>query len=192
MADNVRATPGKGDGIPGVFTDSQMEQFTKKLLCDWHRPRDNILVPRDALAPAGPTPKMEQTISGFYESCFLKSSIAGVAGMVMGWGLGLFTASITPPSYTPDGQTQTARQVLREMRLAMVTTGKNFAAIGMMFTAVECGVETYRAKHDWKNGTIAGGITGAVLGLRAGLKPGVYGGIGFAAFSTLIDYYMKH
>lgn len=45
---------------------------------------------------------------------------------------------------------------------------------------------------DWKNGTMAGGITGGLIGLRAGIKPGIMGAAGFAAFSTLIDYYFRH
>jgi len=187
MADG--SSKSTGDGIPGVFTDEQMEQFSKKLLCDWNRPREQIFVP---MGPFQPTPKIEKNITAMYESCLFKSALSTVGGFVIGAGLGLFSASITPPTMTPDHQPQSARQVLREMKVSTLSSAKNFAAIGCMFTVVECSVETYRARHDWKNGTIAGGITGAMLGLRAGLKAGVVGAIGFAAFSTAIDYYMKH
>lgn len=47
-----------------------------------------------------------------------------------------------------------------------------------------------RGVTDWRNGTYAGGVTGGLIGLRAGVKAGIIGALGFAAFSTAIDYYM--
>jgi len=63
--------------------------------------------------------------------------------------------------------------------------------LGAMFAATECTIESYRGKTDWKNGTMAGGITGGLIGLRAGIKGGLLGAAGFAAFSTIIDYYLR-
>lgn len=37
---------------------------------------------------------------------------------------------------------QTAREVFREMRSATHISGKNFALIGMVFSAVECTIES--------------------------------------------------
>lgn len=47
-----------------------------------------------------------------------------------------------------------------------------------------------RGKTDQYTSPTAGFITGGLLGLRAGLQAGIVGGIGFGAFSFLIDYYL--
>ncbi|KAI4454384.1 mitochondrial import inner membrane translocase subunit tim22 [Holotrichia oblita] len=93
-----------------------------------------------------------------------------------------------PPSV--ELEQQTARQVFKEMKTTTLSYAKNFALIGLMFSAIECTIESARGKSDWRNGTYAGGVTGGLIGLRAGIKAGIFGAAGFAAFSTAIDYYM--
>jgi len=39
---------------------------------------------------------------------------------------------------------------------------------------------------------MAGGVVGGFIGLRAGIKGGILGAAGFAAFSTVIEYYLGH
>ncbi|KAI1291883.1 Mitochondrial import inner membrane translocase subunit Tim22 [Halotydeus destructor] len=90
-----------------------------------------------------------------------------------------------------DPATQTVKQVFREMGSRSLQYAKNFAMIGLVFAATECAIESHRAKNDWKNGTLAGGLTGGAIGLRAGVRAGVFGALGFAAFSSAIEYYLR-
>ncbi|KAI5725081.1 hypothetical protein M8J77_010727 [Diaphorina citri] len=157
------------------------------------RYRENIYIPQ----VIGHNPfksNEEKMMESIMESCAFKTVISTVGGFVLGGALGLFSSSFAPVTVPIPGQdvkTQTAREILREMRTSMLSYAKNFAAIGAMFTIVECSIETYRGKSDWKNTTYAGGITGGLIGLRAGVKAGVIGAAGFAAFSTLIDMYFS-
>lgn len=135
-------------------------------------------------------------------------------GYGLGAAIGLFSSSVNPNISTGIEKQQTTREVFREMRSTTHSYAKNFALIGMVFSAVECTIESVRSnwliylslkftlidriiiqsrgKTDWKNGTYAGAVTGGIIGLRAGIKAGIVGAAGFAAFSTVIDYYMRH
>ncbi|CAH3110561.1 unnamed protein product [Pocillopora meandrina] len=127
------------------------------------------------------------------ENCAFKSVLAGVVGYGLGAVFGLFTAGMdssmpNPMTGVPD---QSAKAILRDMKSRAVSYGKNFGVVGLMFSGTECLVESFRGKSDWKNGTLSGGITGGLIGLRAGGKAAVMGALGFAAFSTAIDYYLR-
>lgn len=152
----------------------------------------NIVVPNKFGAGLLRNPQ-ELMIQNLFESCAFKAAMSCVAGFGLGAAIGLFSASLAP-EITPvtDIQKQTVKSVFLDMKTRTLSQAKNFAILGLMFSVTECTVESYRAKTDWKNGTLAGGITGGLIGLRAGLKGGIYGAVGFAVFSSIIEYYLGH
>jgi len=132
----------------------------------------------------------EIRIQRVFESCAFKTTMSCVIGGAMGAAFGLFTAGIDPN--ITGTETPTARLVLKEMKARTISYGKNFAVIGALFAGTECIIESYRGKSELVNGTASGGIVGGLIGLRAGIKAGILGALGFAAFSTAIDYYFRH
>ncbi|XP_048413244.1 mitochondrial import inner membrane translocase subunit Tim22 [Stegostoma tigrinum] len=128
------------------------------------------------------------------ESCSFKAALACVGGFVLGGAFGIFTAGIdTNVGFDPKDplRTPTAKEVLKDMGQRGMSYAKNFAIVGAMFSCTECIIESYRGKSDWKNSVLSGCVTGGAIGFRAGLKAGAIGCGGFAAFSAVIDYYLR-
>ncbi|CAG7659273.1 unnamed protein product [Allacma fusca] len=167
-----------------------VQEILKSLSSKDVRLNHQFVIPR-SWGPIIQKTKEEKLVEGVFESCAFKSVMSCVVGYALGGAIGLFSASVNPNITGPDAKQQTAREVFRDMRTTTMSHAKNFAIIGALFSSVECAIESYRGTTDWKNGTIAGGITGGMIGLRAGLKAGMFGAAGFAAFSTIIDYYMR-
>ncbi|KAM7540441.1 hypothetical protein Aperf_G00000020632 [Anoplocephala perfoliata] len=143
--------------------------------------------------PSLPIPSPEEVrVHRFMEGCTFKSIVSCVGGLVLGGIFGLFTASIDPLSTVTGTETVTTKAVAKEMYARAASHGKNFAVIGGLFAGTECALETVRGKSDLFNSTVSGAIVGGSIGLRAGLQAGLAGAAGFAAFSTLIDYYFRH
>lgn len=93
-----------------------------------------------------------------------------ISGYGLGAALGLFTSSVNPNVADVGPEKQTAREIFREMKTTTLSYAKNFAVIGAVFAAIECSIESMRAKSDWKNGTYAGAVTGGLIGLRGNDK----------------------
>ena len=49
----------------------------------------------------------------------------------------------------------------------------------------------YTAKKSYEQSVLTGFITGALIGFRNGAKPAMLGGLGFGAFSAVIECLME-
>ncbi|AOA61504.1 TIM22 complex subunit [Komagataella phaffii] len=136
----------------------------------------------------------------FMQSCPGKTIMSGVSGFVLGGFFGLFMASMAydVPVGSEGVKHISDLPLKQQMKLQFSDMGrrswssaKNFGYIGMIYSAVECSVESLRAKNDLYNGTAAGCITGAGLAIKSGPQAALLGCAGFAAFSTAIDMYMR-
>lgn len=62
-------------------------------------------------------------------------------GFALGGAIGLFTSSVNP-QIKPPGQTETVREIIREMKTSSLGYAKNFGLLGAVFSGIECMVET--------------------------------------------------
>lgn len=136
----------------------------------------------------------------FMQSCPGKTMMAGGLGFFLGGFFGLFMASMAydVPIGTNSVNHISELPFKQQMKLQFTDMGrrswssaKNFGFLGLVYSGVECSIESLRAKHDIYNGVSAGCITGAGLSLKAGPQAALLGCAGFAAFSTAIDLYLR-
>ncbi|KAF9810597.1 hypothetical protein SFRURICE_021050 [Spodoptera frugiperda] len=189
---SIEIRPPTDPNLSKFVKENDYDSLAKYLVGNNQRFRENIIIPR-ILGPVIIKSNEEKMIESTIESCPFKSLTSCIIGYGLGAAVGLFTSSLMPNVSVTDPnamQTQSAREILREMRTSMLSYAKNFAILGAVFSGIECCIESARGKTDWKNGTYAGGVTGGLIGLRGGLRAGLFGAAGFAAFSTVIDYYM--
>ncbi|GAB0094766.1 Mitochondrial import inner membrane translocase subunit TIM22 [Sergentomyia squamirostris] len=193
MLPNPETLKPQGSSERNVFfPNDDLDAMAKHFIGNMHRYRENLVIPRN-LGPVKIMTNEEKMIQNAIDSCTFKSVMACVMGYGLGAAIGLFSSSVNPNIASPGVEKQqSAREIFREMRTTTHGYAKNFALIGAVFSAVECTIESSRGKSDWRNGTYAGAVTGGLIGVRAGIKAGVIGAAGFAAFSTVIDYYMRH
>ncbi|XP_068122112.1 mitochondrial import inner membrane translocase subunit Tim22 [Hyperolius riggenbachi] len=177
---------------PGDVT-LQYSMILDHLVGEKRRPRQTVPGGLGGM-PTPIKPDEQKMIERVMESCGFKAALACVGGFVLGGAFGVFTAGIdTNAGFDPKDpfRTPTAKEVLKDMGQRGMSYAKNFAIVGAMFSCTECLVESYRGKSDWKNSVMSGCITGGAIGFRAGLKAGALGCGGFAAFSAVIDYYLR-
>lgn len=143
----------------------------------------------------------EMMMQDMMNNCFIKSVMSGVMGGGMGIAFGLFTSSMENASGGGiDGslaaqENRPTRVVMKEMALNMKTKSlsyaKGFAAMGFLYSGIECLVEKHRAKHDKLNPVYAGCITGGILAHSGGPQAMAIGCASFAAFSAAIEHFLE-
>ncbi|KRT86157.1 hypothetical protein AMK59_1200 [Oryctes borbonicus] len=109
------------------------------------RYRENIVIPKN-LGPVKLKSDEEKMVEAAFESCAFKSVMSCVIGYGLGAAIGLFSSSMGPP--TVELEQQTARQVFKEMKTTTLSYAKNFALIGLMFSAIECTIESVMTKRN--------------------------------------------
>lgn len=152
-------------------------------------------------------------IMTFISSCPGKAMLAGGSGYVLGGVFGFFMASMSYDSPMGGGLNNTGLTgkeaaiaetkylelpLKQQMKIQFsdvwkrtVSSAKNFGYIGLIFSGVECCIESLRGRSDLYNGAAAGCITGGGLAIKSGPEAVLIGCAGFAAFSTAIDMYMR-
>lgn len=68
-------------------------------------------------------------------------------GGAVGGAVGLFTSSVNP-QIKPPGQTETVREIIREMKTTSLGYAKNFGLLGAVYAGIECMVETVCIKNE--------------------------------------------
>lgn len=127
------------------------------------------------------------------------STAAGVKPSTVASSASSSSAAATLPNPTAAGTVpitdlplkQQLRAGLRDMYRSSISSGKNFAKVGAIFSGTECAIEGLRAKNDLYNGVAGGCITGGILARNAGPQAVAVGCAGFAVFSAAIDAYMR-
>ncbi|KAF9149570.1 Mitochondrial import inner membrane translocase subunit tim22 [Linnemannia schmuckeri] len=155
--------------------------------------------PQPAQQPGAPNQgDMALFNSVFRENCPFKFVFGGVTGFALGGVFGIVMSSFefAGPQLTPQLQELSTKEqmkiMLKDMGNRSYSSAKNFAVVAAIFSSSECFIEGYRAKNDIYNGAAAGCFTGGVLAAKGGAKASAFGCAGFAAFSTAIDYWIRH
>lgn len=119
-----------------------------------------------------------QEMEKIRESCIFSTISHGVMGFGFGAFLGLFLSSFSSSPElgglsNPNGNSnvtiplrQQMKTIFTDMGLKSWKSAKSFAGIAALFSASECLIESYRAKHDIWNTLFAGCSSGGLLSIK--------------------------
>lgn len=105
-----------------------------------NRIRSNRMLVPMAFGGGAIKTREERMVEKAFESCAFKTVISCVMGFGLGAAIGLFSASVGPD--VTSQETQTVRQVFKDMKIKTMSYAKNFAILGAMFAAIECTIES--------------------------------------------------
>nr|XP_053628177.1 mitochondrial import inner membrane translocase subunit Tim22-like [Cherax quadricarinatus] len=92
-----------------LFTPQEIDQIARFLVANQRRERENLIIPR-TFTPVVMKSREEKAVEAVFESCPFKGILSLFAGFVLGGGIGLFAASVTPSIPTPDKPLPSARE----------------------------------------------------------------------------------
>ena len=122
---------------------SQLAEFDPRqlmLLKSVFRGREELIIPQTC-GIARIQSYDEKMMERLMESCTFKTASTYVMCYALGAAIGLFSASVGPVDVT-QAQTQSFREVLKQMKTTTLWNARSFAKIGALFMVVECNVET--------------------------------------------------
>ncbi|KAG8857910.1 Mitochondrial import inner membrane translocase subunit tim22 [Serendipita sp. 407] len=156
------------------------------------------------------TQKMEKYMAMASESCIFKSVLSGGLGFGFGAFFSMMSTSFAyddPLARTDLSMRKKTTEMFKDMGRGMWRTGRSFGRVGALYSGVECVIESvcafvgahgysmtdsqYRARNDMTNAIAGGFVTGGILARNSGPRGAIAGAIGFAAFSTAIEMYLR-
>lgn len=101
------------------------------------------------------------------------------------------TPGATPQPITSLPLKQQLRIGFRDMGARSWSMARSFGRLGALYSGIECGIEGFRAKNDFRNAIYAGALTGGIISRSGGPRATVIGALGFAAFSAAIEAWLR-
>ncbi|KAK4698935.1 RNA polymerase II-associated protein 1, partial [Phenoliferia sp. Uapishka_3] len=141
--------------------------------------------------------KQMRLISAGMESPVAKATMSGVVGFGLGAVISVMNSAMVfeDPYRAAQHAGLTGMQknklFFKDLGKGAWKSGYGFGKVGALYAGSECVIEGYRARNDIWNSIYAGAFSGAFLGRKSGIKAMLLGGAGFAAFSAVIDTYIR-
>ncbi|KAG8813041.1 Mitochondrial import inner membrane translocase subunit tim22, partial [Serendipita sp. 399] len=137
---------------------------------------------------------MEKYMGMASESCIFKSALSGGLGFGLGAFFSMMSTSFAyddPLARTDLSTRKKTVEMFKDMGRGMWRSGRSFGKVGALYSGVECVIESYRAKNDMTNAIAGGFVTGGILARNSGPRAALAGAVGFAAFSTAIEMFLR-